>query len=697
MAERRGIALITVMMILGLLVTMTGAFVTINHGNFALMAAASDQEEAVGACQAGYAYAFFSLEHDRRFGKAFREGESPTDVQLSEVSPLFTITVVDANTLSAQLLDADGNPKDARFNLEIVNNLPFDSKDSTPALEAAGPYPRVPPDCAFVRVTGQSGGVRRVLETMVTYAPLFDASAEAENLIDINAKDGIIFDSFDRFRNQVRSNSQINLLKDTQGANIRFQWTAMETELRKSLEADGSLRPDEIESLINQKLRRRGSLKAKDDIRLKGNSTVADQEFRLKQEQQARGNITPKVTREHQVLDLEFDDFRLSESGADVVDIKKGLYVFGSADYEVGFQAQAVWVNDAGVETIAPWSGDMKVSFPALERKEAQETEGTGFKKTITRELWMDSSSLPAIGASASDFNIPTPAYSTAGSDWEFKAWAEPPKISRVELWTGAEDWTDKDYKRPDLHVVENGKVRLSDIASGPLGKASDSAVTIDIAKAEFRVRENLMLNSPGEFGVLAETDRYANREGKTYRRRTDAQIIFGVKDGHMNDTDLRISTDHISQEGSAVRAKGKVRVRNVQGRGALIAGDDLTIAAGGNTKSDDLALYSANDVVMNAATDLDTGGSSTEVTTGEGDTSIKFRGLVYARHNFTMENTGNNKDVLIEGSLVARNEIQIKESNQVTLTYNPLFARKWLKDRPDWDVRLERQSYNLF
>lgn len=672
---------------------MTTSFVAINHGNFALMTAAADQEEAVAACQAGYSYAWYALEHDKRFGKGFAQGTQPSQAQLDDLSSLFTITVVDSNTLTAKLLGPDGEDRDASFTLEIQNNLPADSVEIVPAIPAAADHPQVPPDCVFLRITGTAGGVTRVLETMLTYAPLVDSIASSDNQIHIDSTDGIVFDSKDRFRNFVRSNGRINLQNQHKDAPIEFRWEAMEKELFLKLKATTGAPDADVKAQVEDILRgRKGDLKAKGDILMRGKSTTERPEFRLEQERASNGRISPNSTREHQLLDIKFDDFRLKDDTTKEFAIKEGLYVFGSADYHVTYRGRAVWKNGTE-EAIADAQGEMDMSFPALERKIASTNSDGGISGTTTVERWVNSAALPKEGASTAAYSIPNPPYAGDGVGWEFDRWLEEPTIVALDYDAGDNEGDSEGSDRASIHELDNRTARLDDIAAGPVSEADHDKVVIDIERAEFRVEENVLLKSGGSFGVLAERDRFRTY-GESFRRALDAKLKLGIKKESMFS-----ATTENGELPSAVQASGAVRVRNVSGRGALVAKENLTLAAGGDTSNDELALYSEKDITLDPQAEIQgNNDTESEATVFDGaPVDSTFRGLVYARGDFNIGNSNIETNILVEGSLVARNAVNILNGKKVRLTYNPIISKRMLKDRPDYDVRLERQSYNLF
>ncbi|MEW6279066.1 MAG: hypothetical protein AB1758_10610, partial [Candidatus Eremiobacterota bacterium] len=147
----------------------------------------------------------------------------------------------------------------------------------------------------------------------------------------------------------------------------------------------------------------------------------------------------------------------------------------------------------------------------------------------------------------------------------------------------------------------------------------------------------------------------------------------------------------------SAIMSGGDISVREVLGQGALMADRDVTIQGTGSIDSDPqagIALFAGRDVIIDAnllkittalppATPIDTA----------------FKGLVYAERNVRLLDPAysNPRHINIQGALVARSGfIDIPKAESVNLTYDPTFLRTMLKDRPNNQIRLERQSFNL-
>ena len=144
--ERRGIALISALIIAVFLVALTGAFMTVNQAHFAILRNSEDQTRSQRAAQAGLEWAFYNLEHDRRWGTTSTDdlparpgGVSSTafdDFKILETSNNFT--------------RAKYAPVDAELEITIENNLtvaPVPAEEIDEALSLG----QVPPERAVIR------------------------------------------------------------------------------------------------------------------------------------------------------------------------------------------------------------------------------------------------------------------------------------------------------------------------------------------------------------------------------------------------------------------------------------------------------------------------------------------------------------------------------------------------------------------
>ena len=214
--ERRGIALISALIIAVFLVALTGAFMTVNQAHFAIIRNSEDQTRAQRAAQAGLEWAYYNLEHDRRWGTTSTEElpSRPGGISSSAYDD-FKILETSANFTKAEYL-----PMDAEIQITVENNLnagplPADELDDVLALG------QVPPEHARVRVVAEAGGSRHEAEALVRLAPLYQDTFYANGEVDVNASVEFTMASNDPFRNSIKATGEM-YLPDIGGSKTRF-------------------------------------------------------------------------------------------------------------------------------------------------------------------------------------------------------------------------------------------------------------------------------------------------------------------------------------------------------------------------------------------------------------------------------------------------------------------------------------------
>ena len=214
--ERRGIALISALIIAVFLVALTGAFMTVNQAHFAILRNSEDQTRSQRAAQAGLEWAFYNLEHDRRWGTTSTDdlpsrpgGASSTafdDFKILETSNNFT--------------KAEYTPMDAKLEITVENNLtvaPLPADEIDEALSLG----EVPPEHARVRVVAEAGGSRHQAEALVRLAPLYQDTFYANGEVNVEADVEFTMASNDAFRNSVKATGDM-YLPDIGGSKTRF-------------------------------------------------------------------------------------------------------------------------------------------------------------------------------------------------------------------------------------------------------------------------------------------------------------------------------------------------------------------------------------------------------------------------------------------------------------------------------------------
>ncbi|MCA9778510.1 MAG: hypothetical protein KC800_17400, partial [Candidatus Eremiobacteraeota bacterium] len=208
--------LISALIIAVFLVALTGAFMTVNQAHFAIIRNSEDQTRAQRAAQAGLEWAYYNLEHDRRWGTASTEDlpSRPGGINSSAYDD-FKILEASANFTKAEYL-----PMDAEIQITIENNLnaaalPDDELDDALALG------QVPPEHARVRVISEAGGCRHEAEALVRLAPLYQDTFYANGEVDVDAAVAFTMASNDPFRNSVKATGEM-YLPDIGGSKTRF-------------------------------------------------------------------------------------------------------------------------------------------------------------------------------------------------------------------------------------------------------------------------------------------------------------------------------------------------------------------------------------------------------------------------------------------------------------------------------------------
>lgn len=201
--SKKGIAIITVMMAMTILLMIAGAFLTINRDNFAQVNSSNKRDEARATCEAVYNYLLFRLEHDKFYGANTFAGATDSETG----SMLKVKEVAGTHTIKGEIPSLHST-----FTAKIENNLNID------ATSADG----VPAHAARLQIAADSTGITRNVETLVRVAPLFDSSALSRGAMNIEATDFTV-SSLDDYRNMVRAEGEIKVPNVLSGfANTRF-------------------------------------------------------------------------------------------------------------------------------------------------------------------------------------------------------------------------------------------------------------------------------------------------------------------------------------------------------------------------------------------------------------------------------------------------------------------------------------------
>ncbi len=363
--------------------------------------------------------------------------------------------------------------------------------------------------------------------------------------------------------------------------------------------------------------------------------------------QDSQGFLAPKSPRKAEILNLDFADINLPP-GAES-NLPPGNYVFTTT--KVNIPVQVTYTDSEGIPVSE--RKNLRITVPAIVRRNA-ETDA------VEKVWWSDT-----------DIYIPP----NTGT------WL-PGIGGAVVTQLGGES------------LAEN--VPASEVLSGepPMAMLAPG-VQADLWNATVQVQQNYRVNVEGGFGLRYErrSQRTTVQEGPEGIDVGDYEVPEGSKDA------LLIMGDGTS--GSSIRATGKVDLRQVTGKGAILANDDLTlngtlVAEGTGVETGGLALMSERDVVLNVPEETYEADTVTDTLR-----NTVFRGLVYAERDFVVRPLSSDARVTrsldITGSVVARRgKIVVEGTNEVNLTYDPRYLDDVVKDLSNNRIKLERYSFTF-
>lgn len=277
MKNSRGIALITVFMVAGLMMLLLGAFITVNQRNFDLLNNDLQTVTAAQAARSAYSYCLFQLEQDRYWGSKSFGGKTLTnEAGFKEIKEI----------AGKKILTGKIDGADAAFEVQILNNL-----------TGEGAEDGVEKKHCRLRISASCGSIKVQREAMLVVAPLFDGSVIASGGISIEA-DKLTISSLDRMRNRLRSKGSM-LLPDYLG----------QFEFRPTTDA-------------NEK----GVLWARAEIEMGKGKPLSDPYHARKAQEETKGDrFLPNASTYYDVYDLQLDEVKTNKSETE---IPSGVYVF---------------------------------------------------------------------------------------------------------------------------------------------------------------------------------------------------------------------------------------------------------------------------------------------------------------------------------------------------------------------------------
>jgi hypothetical protein len=277
MKQKRGIALITVLMIAVVMMILLGSFVKVNQQRFGILNNDLHHVAASEAARSAFDYCLYRLERNRNWGAA----EFPGNEDSAVAETLQVKTVAGTFQVQGKVLESG-----AEFEVEVLNNI-----DRTPNVTIDG----VQAGHCRLRITARRGAAQTTREALLNTAPLFDGSVVASDGITIDAEQ-LAVSSTDPMRNRLRSKAQIEV-PDYQTS---FQFRPAENATEQ------------------------GVLWAMDGI-TSGGKDLSDLDIALEAAQKTGGRFLPNADTHHDVYDLQMSEIKTNKKN---VSVDSGVYVF---------------------------------------------------------------------------------------------------------------------------------------------------------------------------------------------------------------------------------------------------------------------------------------------------------------------------------------------------------------------------------
>lgn len=211
---RKGLAIITTLMIITLLMALVGAFLIVNRAGNRFTLNSIERRTAEEACQSAFAFVRFQLEKDREWGTEAKPvsgtlnfpGVGPTvRMTLSQVvgpdnidgEPTSEVTGTGAYSPSGDF----SSPR-ATFTLKVRNNL--NKRAPAPGI--------VPKRAVKVEIVSNVSGSIRSLDALLRPKPIAHESASAGSNLDLGGVGGLVrIASDDPYSNQLRAGQDLRL------------------------------------------------------------------------------------------------------------------------------------------------------------------------------------------------------------------------------------------------------------------------------------------------------------------------------------------------------------------------------------------------------------------------------------------------------------------------------------------------------
>ena len=217
MKRKKGLALITTLMVMSLLLTLIGAFIQVERANQRLTGNALERRAAQDACLTALSIAWNHLEEDPTWGTTPNfPASGPTNYPALKPTARIQTQLVGGKKILHGSIQAEGDfdgPSAVTFDLTIYNNL------ANRLVDPHGDYSVPARSCRMMCIARSGSAVRR-MDTILRQVPISYDSLVSKNKADLSGVTGLIrMESRDPYVNRMRAGTDLNL---PTASNVQF-------------------------------------------------------------------------------------------------------------------------------------------------------------------------------------------------------------------------------------------------------------------------------------------------------------------------------------------------------------------------------------------------------------------------------------------------------------------------------------------
>jgi hypothetical protein len=634
---------------------LTGALIQTQSGVFAVAQSSDARVRSRAACQSLYDYCLYQLEHDRSWGASgfanvsavdpARANNSSGTLPLADKIEIKEVPVANGRVFRGYMPDHGTG-----FEVEVVNALTSPATNSSAGLPTPHEHVRLAISAWEGSAPTSSSRSRQQIDCLLRLAPLFDGSVLSRGDVTMQANQ-VVFASKDPFRNEIRSEGNIDLPGLTSGSTVFVKHNAEVTRDNSDISA---MAPDKT-----------GMLWSGGQISQSGNQLNSAQIAQAAQE--SSGRMVQEATSRADIYDLRPENIPQPDfaPGHDVL-VPPGEFRFTRALAKVTYRTQST--NALG-QTVT----QLNTRDEPLDVVEYYDPPGSSTPLKVMR------APLPPM-ATTEELLSTEVAY---GSNFE-----------DIPVVTGERFAVDSSFQDSDTITDPDGNVTVvPELGFKKVANGGSSPVIIDLSsrtitvEPKTRVRPAPRVDSsqpPSSFELTVQAGPGGFPGEPTFQLGNGSNDVVIEADG-----DISIGqgvTDglatFISKQGSVTLNPKAQDLRWVEKYfpgnpyPVWVLENEIEIEA--NPDYTGLVIYAEKDVKIANTSDADWG----------------VRGFVYARRNFLFD--VNSQNATFYGSVVAGNNpsepgaFAIGRGNRATFIYDPDYLKLLTRNLPHNWTRIE-------